>query len=189
MLPVTYLTSKGDARNAFCWPFDCPPSVIIGPRVDGVGSASQVVDLADDGRPIDFVALNISSPDLLNTALLSDILDLKDRGIGVIAFCDRWTLNRLQPLVDNDFLPFDWDDCTDIAGVQGLSLSSIQRRTLNRQHEKVLPVSDGDSGLSRAKQILYDELKTSDVDDDEVLSAGARFVWCSWGSHQDDRST
>ena len=145
--------------------------MIIGPRVDGVGSASQVVDLADDGRPIDFVALNISSPDLLNTALLSDILDLKDRGIGVIAFCDRWTLNRLQPLVDNDFLPFDWDDCTDIAGVQGLSLSSIQRRTLNRQHEKVLPVSDGDSGLSRAKQILYDELKTSDVDDDEVLSA------------------
>lgn len=171
VLPVTYLTSKGDARNSFSWPFDCPPSVIIGPRVDGVGSASQVIDLADEGRPIDFVALNISSPDLLDTALLSDILDLKDRGIGVIAFCDRWTLSRLQPLVDNDFLPFDWDDCTDIAGVQGLSLSSIQRRALARQHEKVLPVSDENSGLLRAKQILYDELKPSDLDDDEVLSA------------------
>ena len=171
VLPVTYLTSRGDARNSFSWPFDCPPSVIIGPRVDGVGSASQVIDLADEGRPIDFVALNISSPDLLDTALLSDILDLKDRGIGVIAFCDRWTLNRLQPLIDNDFLPFDWDDCTDIAGVQGLLLSSIQRRALTRQHEKVLPVSDENSGLSRAKQILYDELKPSDLDDDEVLSA------------------
>lgn len=171
VLPVSYLSSKGDARNAFSWPFDCPPSVIIGPRVDGVGSASQVVDLADDGRPIDFVALNISSPDLLDTVLLSDILELKDRGIGVIAFCDRWTLSRLQPLVDNDFLPFDWGGCTDIAGVQELSLSSIQRRAVARQDEMVLPVSDGDSGLSRAKQILYDELKTSSIDDDEFLSA------------------
>lgn len=171
VLPVTYLTSKGDTRDAFSWPFDCPPSVIIGPRVDGVGSASQIVDLADDGHPIDFVALNISSPDLLDTTLLTDILDLKDRGIGVIAFCDRWTLSRLHPLVDNNFLPFDWDDCTDIVGVQGLSLSSIQKRTLSRQHEKVLPVFDGDTGLSQAKQILYDELKISDIDDGEVLSA------------------
>lgn len=171
VLPVTYLTSRGDMRDGFSWPFDCPPSVIVGPRVDGVGSASQIVDLADDGRPIDFVALNISSPDLLDTALLTDILDLKDRGIGVIAFCDRWTLSRLQPLIENGFLPFDWDDCTDLASVQGLSLSPIQRRTLTRQHEKVLPVSDGDSGLSRAKQILYDDLKTTDIDDDEALSA------------------
>ncbi len=171
VLPVTYLTSEGDMREAFSWPFDCPPSMVIGPRVCGVGSASQIIDLADDGRSVDFVALNISSPDLLDSTLLSDILDLRDRGIGVVAFCDRWTLSRLRTLVDNGFLPFDWDDCSDIASVHGLSLSPIQNRMLIHQPEKVFPVSDEGSGLSRAKRILYDELKVPDIDDDEVLSA------------------
>lgn len=131
VLPVTYLTSKGETRNAFSWPFDCPPSVVIGPRIDGVGSASQVVDLADEGRPVDFVSLNISSPDLLDTALLSDILDLKDRGIGVIVFCDRWTLSRLRPLIDSDFLPFDWGDCALIDGAKGAFLVIYSKKDLN----------------------------------------------------------
>ena len=136
-----------------------------------VGSASEIADLADDGLPVDFVACNISSPDLMDTELLSDILDLKDRGIAVIAFCDRWTLARLQPLKNNGFLPFDWDDCRFLDNKQGLHLSSIQNRMLTRQHEKVLPVSDEDSGLARAKQILYDDLRISDIDDDDVLAA------------------
>lgn len=171
VLPVTYLSPRGDRRDVFNWPFDCPPSVLAGPRIDGVGSASEIIDLADNGLPVDLVSLNISSPDLMDTSLLSDILDLKDREIGVIAFCDRWTLARLQPLIDNGFLPFDWDDCGFLAKKQGLSLSSIQNRMIIRQHEKVLPVSDEDSGLSRAKQILYDDLRISAIDDDEVLVA------------------
>jgi hypothetical protein len=171
VLPITYLSPKGDRRNGFSWPFDCPPSILVGPRVNGVGSASEIADLADDGLPVDFVACNISSPDLMDTELLSDILDLKDRGIAVIAFCDRWTLARLQPLKNNGFLPFDWDDCRFLDNKQGLHLSSIQNRMLTRQHEKVLPVSDEDSGLARAKQILYDDLRISDIDDDDVLAA------------------
>lgn len=171
VLPVTYLSPKGEKRDAFEWPFDCPPSVLVGPRIDGVGSASQIADLAYEGASIDFVSMNISSPDLLDTSLLTDILDLKDQGIGVIAFCDRWTLGKLQPLLDCGFLPFDWDDCSAVANIQELCLSPIQGRRITRKHEIVLPVSDGDSGLSRAKQILYDGLSFSDVDDDEVLSA------------------
>lgn len=171
VLPVTYLSPKGEKRVSFEWPFDCPPSVLVGPRIDGAGSASQIADLVDEGASIDFVSMNISSPDLLDTSLLTDILDLKDQGVSVIAFCDRWTLNRLQPLLDNGFLPFDWDDCSDAANVQGLCLSPIQSRRITRQREKVLPVSDEDSGLLRAKQILYDGLGVSDIDDDEVLSA------------------
>lgn len=171
VLPITYLSPKGVRRDGFNWPFECPPSVLVGPRIDGVGSASEIVNLADDGLPIDFVSLNISSPDLMDTSLLSDIFDLKDRGIGVIAFCDRWTLARLQPLIDSGFLPFDWDDCGFLAKMQGLTLSSIQTRMITRQHEKVLPVSDGDSGLSRAKRILYDDFRLSEIDDDGVLLA------------------
>lgn len=179
-LPVTYLSAKGEERRGFRWPFDCPPSVLVGPRVDGVGSASQIVDWADEGHSIDFVSLNIPSLDLTNTSLLSDILDLKDRGIGVIAFCDRWTLSRLQLLVDNNFLPFDWGNCDTLSDAKDLILSPIQHRMMVRQQEKVLPVSDEDSGLSQAKKILYDNLDVSDVDD-EALSA-LQNLFCVLGS-------
>lgn len=170
-LPITYLSPKNVKRNSFDWPFDCPPSILVGPRVDGVGSASQILGMIDEGNSIDFVSLNIPNPDLMDTTLLTDILCLQDRGIGVIAFCDRWTLGRLKPLVDNGFLPFDWGNCNIATNAQGLSLSPNQYRMLAGQHEKVLVVPDGDSGLARAKQILYGGFSSSDIDDEEVLWA------------------
>lgn len=170
-IPVTYLSSDGNRHNGFSWPFDCSPSVLVAPRVDGVGSAFQIVGEASEGHPIDFVSLNVSSPELLNTSLLSDVLDLVDQGIGVIGFCDRWTLGRVQLLTDKDFLMFDWGSCKATTRTERYSLSAIQNRMLAQPHEKVLPVSDGDSGLSRAKQILYDHFGAIEIDDDDALQA------------------
>lgn len=172
VLPISYISSSGKEQFHFDWPFDCKPSVLVGPRVDGVGSAAQIISKADDGLLIDFVAINISSPDLLETSLLTDILDLVDRGIGVIGFCDCYTLSRLQVLTNKGFLPFCWNTCKSIASEKGIALSPIQKRVLMGEHEKVVPVSDGDTGLYLAKQILYDKLRAIDsIDDDEVLTA------------------
>jgi hypothetical protein len=172
VLPISYISSSGKEQFHFDWPFDCRPSVLVGPRVDGVGSAAQIISKADDGLPIDFVAINISSPDLLETSLLTDILDLVDRGISVIGFCDCYTLSRLQILTNKGFLPFYWNTCKSIVSEKETALSPIQKRVLMGEHEKVVPVSDEDTGLYLTKQILYDKFRAIDgIDDDEVLAA------------------
>lgn len=171
-VPVTYLSVNGQKRNSFAWPFDCPPSVLVAPRVDGVGSAVQIADEVDAGHNINFVSFNISGPELMNTSLLSDILDLVDSGVGVIGFCDRWTLNRLGDLIGQGFLPFDWGDCKDVAKKsKRCVLSPVQKRTVERQHEIVLSVQDGDTGLFYAQNTLYGLFGAVDTDDDDFLQA------------------
>ena len=171
-MPVAYVDQNGEEHCGFKWPFACTPSIYIGPRVDGVGSISQIIDISmDESLPVEFVSLNISTPDLMNTTLLSDILDLKDCGIEAIGFCDRWTMDRLRQLGDQGFLLFDWDDCNAALLSNDPVLSDIQRRVLDKPHEIVYPVPDERAGLTRAAEIVYNTLGSIDVDDDDVLGA------------------
>lgn len=159
LMPVTYIDQSGKEHCGFKWPFACTPSIFIGPRVDGVGSISQIIDASmDESLPVDFISLNISTPDLMNTTLLSDILDLKDCGIGAICFCDRWTMDRLRQLGDRGFLFFDWDDCNAALLSDRPVLSDIQRRILDAPSEIVCPVADERAGLTRAAEIVYKTL-------------------------------
>lgn len=171
VIPISYVSPSGKIRNGFEWPFDAPPSIIVGPRTDGIGSAYQIIELARGGMAVDFVSFNIPSPDILETTLLSDVLDLVDMGIGVVGFCDRWTLDRMDLLKEKGFLIFDWDDCEAATRAEGCLLSPVQRTMLERQHEKVMPVQAGESGLSRAKEIIYDRLDKVEMYTDDAWRA------------------
>lgn len=171
VVPISYVAPSGKMRSSFGWPFDAGPSIIVGPRPDGIGRAYPIIELARSGNSVDFVSLNIPSPDMLETTLLSDVLELTDMGIGVVGFCDRWTLDRMDLLKERGFLVFDWDDCEAAARIEGHLLSPVQRTMLERQHEKVIPVAAGDSGLAKAKEIIYDRLDKVEMNTDDAWVA------------------
>lgn len=170
-IPLSYVSPKGQMRRGFGWPFEVSDSIVAGPRDGGVGSAYQIVELVRDGHRFDFVSFNIPSPDVLETTLISDILELVDEGVGVIGFCDRWTLDRMGPLKDQGFLIFDWDNCEIVDRIESNRLSPIQETVREGQHEKVIPVKDGESGLARIKQILYERLENAELYTDDALLA------------------
>jgi hypothetical protein len=170
-IPIYYVSPNGKMRSGFEWPFEAPPSIVVGPRPDGIGSAYPIIELARNGMAVDFVSLNIPSPDTLETTLLSDMLELVDMGIGVVGFCDRWTLDRMDLLKEKGFLIFDWDDCEVATRAKGCLLSPVQRTMLERQHEKVMPVQAGESGLARAKGIIYDRLDKVEMYTDDAWRA------------------
>lgn len=171
VIPISYVSPNGKIRNGFEWPFEAPPSIVVGPRPDGIGSAYPIIELARNGMAVDFVSLNIPSPDTLETTLLSDIFELVDMGIGVVGFCDRWTLDRMDLLKEKGFLIFDWDDCEVATRTESCLLSPVQRTMLERQHEKVMPVPAGESGLARAKEIIYDRLDKIEMYTDDAWRA------------------
>lgn len=103
--------------------------------------------------------------------MYTDFLDLKDAGIGIIGFCDRWTMDSVRRLESEGLLFFDWGDCSLAEQSSSCVLSPIQKTIKSRRREKVIPVQDGDSGLWRAKQILYDRLAKREYNTDEALGA------------------
>ena len=170
-IPISYVSKDGAIRNGFEWPFSAPPSIMVGPRIDGVGSAYPIVEQARGGAKVDFVALNIPGPESLETSLMSDILDLVDEEVSVVGFCDRWTLDRMGPLKERGFLLFDWGDCEIAERADYCVLSPVQWNMRGRQHEKVVPIHDEESGISKAKEILYDQIGKVDFYTDEAWRA------------------
>ena len=180
-MPLTYISPDGKRRDIFAWPFAADPSVVVGPRTGGVGTAYPIIESVRDGANIDFVSLNMPSPEVLETPLLSDVLDLMDMGIGVVGFCDRWTLDRMKPLKERGFLLFDWDDCEVARRSEKCSLSSVQQALLEGQHEKVMPVSAENTGLIRATEILYGRLDKAEMYTDDAW-AGKMGLFRSLGA-------
>lgn len=170
LLPIAHYQASGRIKNDFDWPFDAAPSLVVCPRIDGVGTSRPVLDAVNDGAVIDFASFNIPSADYLETSMYTDFLDLKDAGIGIIGFCDRWTMDSIRQLKDEGFLFFDWGDCSLAEESDSCVLSPIQRTIKTRRQEKVIPVQDEDSGLWRAKQILYDDLANKQLNTDEALA-------------------
>lgn len=170
-LPVTYIMSTGEVRNRFDWPFDAPPSVLVGPRADGTGSAYQLAEYARGGGALDFVSMNLPGPESLETPLVSDIHELANLGVGVVCFCDRWTLDAARELGEEGFLLFDWDDCELATRADYPILSPIQWTMRERRHETVVEVPTGSSGIEEAKRILYDRLDRVDLATDEAWQA------------------
>ena len=174
LLPIAHYQSNGKIKNDFDFPFDVVPSILVCPRVDGIGTSHPVLDSINKGAVIDFAAFNIPNLDsLLETSMYTDFLDLKDAGIGVIGFCDSWTMNSVRQLRDENFLFFDWGDCSLAEESDVCELSPIQRTIKTRRQEKIIPVQDADSGLWRAKQILYDNLANKQLNTDAALAASA----------------
>ena len=171
LLPITYLPPNGKARNGFRWPFDVKPSLLVCPRTNGTGIGYPLLEYYRNGGKVDFVSLDIPGPELLNTNLLADILDLADEGIGIIGFCDRWTLDKIAPLKEQGFLVFDWDNCQIADKASHRHLSRIQRTMRSRHHEIVFSVSEGNTGLSKAKDMLYDKLDRVDLYTEDALRA------------------
>lgn len=170
-LPITYYQANGEIKNDFDWPFDAAPSVLVCPRIDGVGTTRPVLNSTNGGAAIDFVSFNIPSADYLETSMHTDFLDLKDAGVGIIGFCDRWTMDSIRRLKDEGLLFFDWGDCSLAEESDTCKLSAIQQTIKTRRQEKVIAVQDEDSGLWRAKQILYDDLANKQINTDEALAA------------------
>lgn len=171
LLPITHFQSNGKAKSDFDWPFAALPSLLIGPRIDGVGTSSPFLGAADGSAAIDFVSFNIPSSDSLESTMYTDFLDLREAGVGIIGFCDRWTMDSIRRLEDEGFLFFDWGDCSLAEQSGSCTLTPIQQTIRSRRQEKVIPVQDGDSGLWRAKQILYDHLAGKEYNTDEALGA------------------
>ena len=171
VIPLTYLMSTGGQRDGFEWPFDAPPSVIVGPRADGMGSAYPLVEYARQGGLLDFVSMNLPGPEFRETPLLNDLYDLADAEIGVVCFCDRWTLDAVSDLKQEGLLLFDWDDCEIATRAQYPILSPVQWTMRNRKHETVIEVSAGKSGIEEAKRILYDRLDKVELRTDEAWHA------------------
>lgn len=171
VLPISYISPKGAIKNGFDWPFNTPPSILVGPRIEGVGSARPLLSSLDSTDSLDFVSINIPSSEILDTALISDIRDLIDAGIAVLGFCDRWTLDRLNCLKDLGFLLFDWDNCREALIAGNCTLSRIQRNRFIGHSEKTVPVDDGNTGIASAKHMLYDKLSRIGMNDDEAILA------------------
>lgn len=170
-LPVTYLSPTGKPREGFEWPFDAPPSVIVSPRSEGTGSAYRLVEYVREGGELDFVSMNLPGPETLDTPLISDIHDLAGLGVGIICFCDRWTLDAVRELKDDGFLLFDWDDCELATRASYPILSPIQWTMRKRHHETVVEVPTGDSGIEETKRILYENLRQAEFRTDEAWQA------------------
>lgn len=171
LLPITHYLASGKIKNDFDWPFDAAPSILVCPRIDGVGTTRPALDAMGDGAAIDFASFNIPSADYLETSMYTDFLDLKDAGVGIIGFCDRWTMDSIRRLKDEGFLFFDWSDCSLAKESDACKLSPIQQTIKTRRQEKVIAVQDEGSGLWRAKQILYDNLASKQFNSDEALAA------------------
>lgn len=171
LIPITHYQANGKMKNDFDWPFDAVPSLMVCPRIDGVGTPRPILDSMSDGAVIDFASFNIPSAEYLETSMYTDFLDLKDAGIGIIGFCDRWTMDNIRQLKDEGFLFFDWGDCSLAEESDSFALSPIQRTIKTRRQEKIIPVQDESSGLWRAKQILYDDLANRRLNTDEALAA------------------
>ena len=171
LLPITHYQANGKIKNDFDWPFDAAPSILVCPRIDGVGTTRPVLDSTNDGAAIDFASFNIPSADYLETSMYTDFLDLKDAGVGIVGFCDRWTIDSIRQLKDEGFLLFDWGDCSLAEESDTCRLSPIQQTIKARRQEKIIAVQDEDSGLWRAKQILYDDLANKQFTTDEALAA------------------
>lgn len=171
LIPIAHYQANGKMKNDFEWPFDAAPSLLVCPRIDGVGTTYPVLDSMNDGADIDFASFNIPSADYLEASMYTDFLDLKDAGIGIVGFCDRWTMDSIRQLKDEGFLFFDWGDCSLAGESDSCILSPIQRTIKTRRQEKIIPVQDEDSGLWRAKQILYDDLASKQLNTDEALAA------------------
>lgn len=108
LLPITHFRANGKAYSDFEWPFATCPSIYVCPRVDGIGTSRPIADAVQEGANVDFVSFNLSCPDSLDTSLYTDFLDLKDAGVGVIGFCDQWTLSQVASKLEKDnFLCFD----------------------------------------------------------------------------------
>ena len=170
-IPLTYFMSTGGRREGFEWPFDAPPSVLVGPRVDGMGSAYPLAEYVREGGRLDFVSMNLPGPEFMDTPLLNDLYDLNDVGVGVACFCDRWTLDAVSNLRQEGFLLFDWDDCELATRAEYPILSRVQWTMRERKHETVVEVPAGTSGIEEAKCILYDCLDGAELRTDEAWHA------------------
>lgn len=158
--------------NHFEWPFAVCPSIYVCPRVDGIGTSRPIVDAVQEGANVDFVSFNISCPDSLDTSLYTDFLDLEDAGVGVIGFCDQWTLSQVASRLEKDnFLCFDWNSCALAEQPITLSLSSIQNTVMAKAQQILIPVPDDDCDLWRAAQILYGHFAKTEFNTDEAAEA------------------
>lgn len=171
VLPISYVSPDGRWKSDFKWPFASPPSILVGPRVDGVGTSRPILETLPGGVDLDFFSINIPSPDTLNTTLLSDIRDLIKRGVAVIGFCDRWTLDHAKPLLDLGLLPIDWADLKDLKLPDSCVLSPRQKNALSRGSDVFISVNDEGLGLAQAKQIIYDSLSHVAMNTDSAAQA------------------
>lgn len=175
LLPITRFQASGKSCNDFEWPFAVSPSVYVCPRVDGIGTSRPIVDAHQRGADVDFVSFNISCPDSLGTSLYTDFLDLKDVGVGVIGFCDQWTLSQVADRLEKDnFLCFDWNDHALAEQSNTLVLSPIQNTALANPQQILIPVPDDSCNLWRAAQILYGHFADTEFNTDEAAGAIAR---------------
>lgn len=181
LIPITHYQSDGKPKNDFDWPFAAPPSLLVYPRVDGVGTTFPVLKNTKSDHAIDFVSFNIPSAEFLDTSMYTDFLDLKDAEVGIIGFCDRWTMDNIRRLEDDGFLFFDWGDCSLVEESSSYSLSSIQQTIKSRRQEKIVAVQDTDTGLWRATQILYRHLADREYNTNEAFGAIAN-IFSALGS-------
>ena len=175
LLPITHFQANGKACNDFEWPFATCPSIYVCPRVDGIGTSCPIVDAVQGGANVDFVSFNLPCPDSLDTSLYTDFLDLEDAGVGVIGFCDQWTLSQVASKLEKDsFLCFDWNSCALADQSNALVLSPIQSTVAAKPQHILIPVPDDDCSLWRAAQILYGRLAETEFNTDEAAEAIAR---------------
>lgn len=175
LLPITHFQANGKAFNDFEWPFAACPSIYVCPRVDGIGTSRPIVDAVQEGANVDFVSFNLSCPDSLDTSLYTDFLDLEDAGVGVIGFCDQWTLSQVASKLEKDnFLCFDWNSCALSGQLDTFALSPIQSTVMSKPQQILIPVPDDDCSLWRAAQILYGHFAETEFNTDEAAGAIAR---------------
>lgn len=175
LLPITHFRANGKAYSDFEWPFATCPSIYVCPRVDGIGTSRPIADAVQEGANVDFVSFNLSCPDSLDTSLYTDFLDLKDAGVGVIGFCDQWTLSQVAGKLEKDgFLCFDWNSCALAEQPNAPALSPIQSTAMAKPQQILIPVPDDNCSLWRAAQILYGHFAETEFNTDEAAGAIAR---------------
>lgn len=175
LLPITHFRANGKACSDFEWPFATRPSIYVCPRVDGIGTSRPITDAVQEGANVDFVSFNLSCPDSLDTSLYTDFLDLKDAGVGVIGFCDQWTLSQVAGKLEKDgFLCFDWNSCALAEQPNVPALSPIQSTAMAKPQQILIPVPDDNCSLWRAAQILYGHFAETEFNTDEAAGAIAR---------------
>lgn len=170
-IPITYLTTTGERKSGFGLPFEAPPSLVVAPREDGMGDGYPLIEYVRDGGTLDFVSFDVPGPEFLDTTLVDDIDELVDKGVALIGFCDRWTLDRVKPLEEKGFLVFDWDRCDAAGAFPGFTLSKAQMSVAQGRHETAFPVEEGDTGISQAKSMIYDKMGRVPLPSDDVMAA------------------
>lgn len=160
-MPISYVRTNGTVQDRFAWPFENKPAVLVGPRYEGVGSAWPLIEVAKDkNQRLNFVSLDIPSQYYLETTLVGDIEALIQDSVGVVCFCDRKTFasREINVLREKGFLFFDWGSCECAQEAKACTLTMPQQNAMRSSTASLYPISQGDTHLSFAKEIIYGKL-------------------------------